>query len=50
MKRSEVRHIDGWQIKNRFDWLFTAGSFIVFLSLEAALLYSYFHWLNNTIK
>lgn len=46
MKRTK-KYIDGWQIRNVFDWLFTATSFLVFLALEGALLYSYFHWLNN---
>lgn len=50
MKREQEKAIDGWQIRSRFDWLFTAASFVTFLALEAAILYAYFHWLNRTIK
>jgi hypothetical protein len=47
MRRSKQKLIDGWQIRSRFDWLFTGVSFIAFLCLEATLLYAYFSWLNH---
>jgi hypothetical protein len=50
MKLNSQKAIDGWQIKSRFDWIFTGASFVVFLCLEAALLYAYFNWLNQNIK
>ena len=34
--------VQGWRIKNRFDCGFAILSFIVFVLLEAALVYSYF--------
>ena len=49
MKREVTKVEESWQAKSRFDWLFTAMSFVVFLALEAAILYAYFHWLNKTI-
>jgi hypothetical protein len=49
MKTANSRLIDGWQIRTRFDWLFTGASFVAFLSLEALLLYAYFTWLNQTL-
>jgi len=33
--------IEGWRIKNLFDWCFAVVSFIVFVLLEGALIYSY---------
>ena len=38
--------IDGWKVKNWFDWCFAVSSFIVFLVLEGAIIYSYFTLLN----
>jgi hypothetical protein len=37
----------GWQVKGRFDWFFMILSLILFLGLEAGLLYSYFTLINN---
>ena len=34
--------VQGWRIKNRFDCGFAILSFILFVLLEAALVYSYF--------
>ena len=34
--------VQGWRIKNRFDCSFAILSFIIFVLLEAALVYSYF--------
>lgn len=38
--------IDGWQIKSWLDWGFALVSFVVFLALESAIIYSYFILLN----
>jgi len=40
--KAKKKWIEGWQIKNFFDFCFAILSFIVFLLLEAALIYSYF--------
>jgi len=40
--KSKKKWIEGWQIKNFFDICFAILSFVVFLLLEAALIYSYF--------
>jgi len=37
----------GWKVKGRFDWFFMILSLIVFLGLEAGLLYSYFTVINS---
>jgi hypothetical protein len=34
--------VDGWQIKNWVDWSFAVVSFLAFLALEGAIVYSYF--------
>jgi len=34
--------VQGWRIKNRFDCGFAILSFVVFVLLEAGLVYSYF--------
>lgn len=47
MRQSRQKLINGWQIRSRFDWFFMAISFVIFLGLEAALLYAYFSWLNH---
>jgi len=40
--KAKKKWIEGWQIKNFFDLCFAILSFVVFLLLEAALIYSYF--------
>ncbi len=40
--KEKKKWIEGWRIKNFFDICFAILSFIVFLLLEAALIYSYF--------
>ena len=40
--KEKKKWVEGWQIKNFFDFCFAVLSFIVFLLLEAALIYSYF--------
>jgi hypothetical protein len=40
--KPKKKWIEGWRIKNFFDFCFAILSFIVFLLLEAALIYSYF--------
>jgi len=40
--KAKKKRIEGWQIKNFFDICFAILSFVVFLLLEAALIYSYF--------
>jgi len=40
--KAKKKWIEGWQIKNFFDICFAILSFVVFLLLEAALIYSYF--------
>jgi hypothetical protein len=34
--------IDGWKIRNWFDWWFAVTSFFVFVTLEGVIIYSYF--------
>ena len=40
--KEKKKWIEGWRIKNFFDICFAILSFVVFLLLEAALIYSYF--------
>lgn len=47
MKSAKATTAGGWQVKGRFDWFFMMLSLMVFLSLEAGLLYSYFYLINN---
>ncbi len=47
MRSAKTNTFSGWQVKGRFDWFFMVASLIVFLSLEAILLYSYFHFINT---
>ena len=40
--KAKKKWIEGWRVKNFFDFCFAILSFVVFLLLEAALIYSYF--------
>jgi len=39
---AKKKWVQGWRLKSWFDWCFAILSFVVFLLLEAALIYSYF--------
>jgi len=43
---AKSRWIDGWKVRNWFDWCFAVTSFLVFLGLEGVIIYSYFTLLN----
>jgi hypothetical protein len=43
---AKSKWIDGWKVRNWFDWCFAVTSFIVFLVLEGVIIYSYFTLLN----
>jgi hypothetical protein len=47
MKNAKAMATSGWQVKGRFDWFFMIASLVVFLGLEAGLLYSYFYLINS---
>ena len=38
---TKSKFIDGWKIKTWVDWVIAWTSFVVFVTLEAALFYSY---------
>ena len=40
--KTTKRSVHGWRIRNWFDWSFAVSSFVVFILLEAAIIYSYF--------
>jgi hypothetical protein len=50
MRHRKLSWFGSWRAQTRFDWLFTLMSFVVFVCLEAALLYSYFSWLNQSLR
>jgi len=39
--KSEKKWVQGWRVKGWFDWIFALLTFLVFVLLEAALIYSY---------
>ena len=39
--------VNGWKIKNWFDWMFAMASFAIFLTLEATIVYSYWVMLRG---
>jgi len=43
---AEKKIIDGWKIKSLLDWWFATASFMVFITLESAMIYSYFVFLH----
>ena len=40
--KTKNKWTQGWRIKGWFDWSFAVLSFVVFVLLEATLIYSYF--------
>ena len=40
--KAKKKRIERWRVKNAFDLCFAILSFVVFLLLEAALIYAYF--------
>ena len=45
--KKKTKLIDGWKIKNWLDWLIAMVSFVLFLLLEGAIIYSYFVFLRQ---
>jgi len=43
---AQKKIIDGWKIRSLLDWWFATASFMVFVTLESAMIYSYFVFLH----
>lgn len=45
--KSNRKLVNGFRIKGLLDWTFVTLSFLVFLALEAAMVYAFFVFMNK---